>query len=69
MKINFDSVCKAAVSIGQDAHPGPKLKKWAEDAGFVNIKEHTFKVPFGPWPKDPKMVGPNPYSYYRLNSY
>lgn len=59
MSINTDLVCQAATSIGQNGYPGPKLKKWAEDAGFVNIKEHVFKVPHGTWPKDPRLVSLN----------
>lgn len=56
MHINIKEVLRAADIIGQTATPGPHLKKWAEDAGFVNIKEHVFKVPYGSWPKDPKLV-------------
>ncbi|KAL1989317.1 hypothetical protein VTN96DRAFT_79 [Rasamsonia emersonii] len=26
-----------------------------EKAGFVDVKEESFKVPIGPWPKDPKL--------------
>lgn len=55
MHINIKEVLRAADIIGQTATPGPHLKKWAEDAGFVNIKEHVFKVPYGSWPKDPKL--------------
>jgi len=55
MFINCSEVVRAAGILGQDACPGPKLKKWAEDAGFVNIKEHVFKIPIGPWPKDPRL--------------
>lgn len=63
MKINCDLVCQAAARIGQDAYPGAKLKKWAEEAGFVNIKEHVFKVPFGPWARDPRLVRPSFFFY------
>lgn len=58
MNINFEMVAGAATIIGQDGYPGAKLKKWAEDAGFVDIKEHVFKIPQGPWPKDPRLVCP-----------
>lgn len=58
MNVNFNLVCQGLSSIGQDAYPGPKLRKWAEDAGFVAIKEHVFKLPYGAWPKDPKLVSP-----------
>jgi hypothetical protein len=32
-----------------------RAKKLLEEAGFVDIVEHTVKVPVGSWPKDPKM--------------
>lgn len=56
MYINSVEAIRAADKMGQTARPGPKLKEWAKEAGFVNIKEHVFKVPYGPWPKDPKLV-------------
>ena len=34
---------------------GDMLKKFAEDAGFVDVEVHYFKQPLGPWPKDPNM--------------
>lgn len=55
MYINSVEAIRAADKMGQTARPGPKLKEWAKEAGFVNIKEHVFKVPYGPWPKDPKL--------------
>ena len=36
--------------------PGPSLKKWAEEAGYVNITEDILPVPMGLWPKDKKLV-------------
>ncbi|KAF5498232.1 Secondary metabolism regulator LAE1 [Colletotrichum fructicola] len=46
-------------SIGREPCPGPKLEGWAKEAGFTNIKHQVFKLPIGPWPKDPyyKDVG------------
>jgi len=32
-----------------------KLKKFAEDAGFVDVTANKYKIPWGPWPKDRKM--------------
>ncbi|PVH97141.1 S-adenosyl-L-methionine-dependent methyltransferase [Periconia macrospinosa] len=55
MYINCVETVRAASVLGQDACPGPKLKKWAEDAGFADVTQHVFKVPYGPWPKDPKL--------------
>lgn len=54
--INSTKFVEAGNILGQDPCPGPKLRRWAEDAGFVNVKEHVFKVPYGPWAKDPKLV-------------
>lgn len=42
-------------SINRTARPGPKLRSYAEAAGFVNIREEKFKVPLGPWPKNPEL--------------
>jgi len=55
MFINCSEVVRAAGILGQDACPGPKLKKWFEDAGFVNVTEAVFKIPIGPWAKDPRQ--------------
>ena len=46
--------------------PGPSLKKWAEEAGYVNITEEILPVPMGLWPKDKKLVSNpllNPLSF------
>ena len=39
--------------------PGPQLEGWAKDAGFKNVVHQRFKLPIGPWPRDPhlKTVG------------
>lgn len=42
--------------IGRTASPGTKLKGWIEEAGFRNVGESVFRLPLGPWPKDPKEV-------------
>ena len=45
--------------IGRVSSPGPKLEGWVRDAGFKNIVARRFKLPVGPWAKDPvlKEVG------------
>ncbi|OAX77124.1 hypothetical protein ACJ72_08581 [Emergomyces africanus] len=40
---------------GREPCPGPKLKGWMKDAGFVNITERIVPLPLGTWPKDPKL--------------
>ena len=36
--------------------PGPGLKKWAEEAGYVNVTEKIVPLAIGMWPKDKKLV-------------
>lgn len=31
------------------------MRNEIEDAGFVGVVEKVFHVPFGPWPRNPKM--------------
>jgi len=50
-----DTIINLLHSIGRDCIPGKKLRKMAEEAGFVNIQETVIKIPFGPWPKDPHL--------------
>ena len=49
-------VIEASARLGRTACPGPYLKGWMEQAGFINITERCYKLPIGPWPKDPRMV-------------
>ncbi|RSL57317.1 hypothetical protein CEP53_006509 [Fusarium sp. AF-6] len=32
-----------------------KMENWAREAGFIKISPKTFKLPYGGWPKDPKL--------------
>lgn len=41
--------------MGRDPCPGPKLAGWARDAGFKHVQSHRFKIPIGPWAKDPHL--------------
>lgn len=42
--------------LGKELYPGPLAEGWLKDAGFVNVHSRMYKIPLGPWPKDPKMV-------------
>jgi len=46
---------EAGEKTGQTFEIGNKMRKEIEQTGFVNIIERVFKVPFGPWPSDPKL--------------
>ncbi|KAI1063365.1 hypothetical protein LB506_012873 [Fusarium annulatum] len=32
-----------------------RWKGWLEERGYQNVTERVFKLPFNPWPKDPRM--------------
>ncbi|PSN62667.1 S-adenosyl-L-methionine-dependent methyltransferase [Corynespora cassiicola Philippines] len=50
---------KAAMNLGKPLRIANKLKRWYEQAGFVDVHEEVFKLPINSWPKDPqwKMLG------------
>ncbi|KAI9825991.1 MAG: hypothetical protein M1819_007446, partial [Sarea resinae] len=50
-----DHIGEAADEMGRTARPGPQLRKWVEEAGFVNVQERVFQLPIGPWAKDAKF--------------
>src|ERR1035438_5408437 len=60
-----DTLPQAGRAIGREPCPGPKLEEWVRNAGFTNIVSKVYKLPIGPWAKDPqfKLVG----AYYHVN--
>ena len=47
---------EACEVMGRVASPGQHLKRWFEEAGFVNITHLVVKLPFGTWPRDRALV-------------
>ena len=33
----------------------PRLAQSCRDAGLVNVQEHVFRIPVGPWPRDARL--------------
>ena len=31
------------------------FKVWLEEAGFVDVKDHLYKIPINSWPKNPRL--------------
>ncbi|KAN0091943.1 S-adenosyl-L-methionine-dependent methyltransferase [Hyaloscypha variabilis] len=64
MKTWTETLPQAGRLIGREPCPGPKLEGWVRNAGFTNIVVKVYKLPIGPWPKDPnfKLVG----AYYHV---
>jgi len=51
-----DELIKGIKKFKLEPEPGPKLKKWVQDAGFENIHHQLLPFPIGQWPKDKKLV-------------
>ncbi|OLN96146.1 hypothetical protein CCHL11_03198 [Colletotrichum chlorophyti] len=48
---------EACELVGKTARPGPRLEGWVNDTGFQRVTHKRFKVPIGPWAKDPHFKG------------
>lgn len=46
---------EASSQFGASLTDPKKWKKWFEDRGYKNVTQKVFKLPFNPWPKDPRM--------------
>lgn len=57
---------EAAEKIGRSFAITNDLVRWQEEAGFINVTERVYKVPCGPWPKDPKMKDIGRYNLLNL---
>jgi SAM-dependent methyltransferase len=51
----MEGLMEACQKIGRTLDPAPSMEQWVKDAGFVNVKVETFKLPVGSWPKDPRL--------------
>ena len=52
----YNLILEGCEKVGRTAAPGKNLKGWVEAAGFKNVQEEIFRLPVGPWPKDPQLV-------------
>lgn len=46
---------EASTKFGKLLGVANNYKQWMVDAGFQNVQEDIYKVPFSPWAKDPKL--------------
>ncbi|KAF2459599.1 S-adenosyl-L-methionine-dependent methyltransferase [Lineolata rhizophorae] len=52
----WEKECRGACDkLGLDTSIPWRLKDMFKDAGFVDIREQTWKMPFNAWPKDPQL--------------
>lgn len=57
---------QAADKVGRPFAITGNLMRWQEEVGFVNVTEKVYKVPCGPWAKDPKMKDIGRYNLLNL---
>lgn len=50
------TLLKAIDDFGRDTNPGHKLEGYMRDSGYEGIVAQKFRIPIGPWPKDPHLV-------------
>jgi hypothetical protein len=55
IKLHYDLCGEAMKKIGRSFPTSSQLKTYLENAGFVDIQVKDFKMPHGPWAKDPLM--------------
>ena len=41
--------------LGYPLRVAHKIKRWMEEAGYVDVHEHVNKLPIGRWPRDPEL--------------
>ena len=50
-----DMMESASSKFGASLTDPMKWKSWFEERGYQNVTQKVFKLPFNPWPKDPRM--------------
>ena len=54
-KVNLTFI-ETSTQGGKEPNPGRYLKKWMEEAGFVDVHETVTVMPSGTWPADKRLV-------------
>ena len=56
LKLYFELVAEAMAAMERPAHvTSDDLKRWLEEAGFVDVVVTDAKQPWGPWPRDKRL--------------
>ncbi|RMJ22667.1 Methyltransferase [Aspergillus sp. HF37] len=57
---------EASIKFGKRFNIPHLYKGWMEDAGYKNVKEDIYKIPFSPWAKDRRMKELGAYQQVNL---
>jgi len=63
----ISTLLEAARKLGRDPNPGSKLEGWVKDAGFKNVVHKRYRIPIGPWAKDPLLKEVGLLNYLQVN--
>lgn len=63
----ISTLLDAARQLKRDPNPGSKLEGWVKDAGFKNVVHKRYKIPIGPWAKDPTLKGIGMLNHMQVN--
>ncbi|GAB1311719.1 hypothetical protein MFIFM68171_01929 [Madurella fahalii] len=64
----ISTLLDAARALGRDPNPGSKLQGWVQKAGFVNVVHRRYKIPFGPWARDPLLKEIGAYNFMQVDN-
>ncbi|CZR67798.1 related to methyltransferase [Phialocephala subalpina] len=63
----YHKLLKDAIdTMRREYSPGPQLKRWAEEAGYVNVTEEIIPLPIGMWPRDKRLKEIGAWNYLCL---
>lgn len=54
---------QASLEYGRPVPRYYEYKAWLEEAGFINVKEYLFKIPFNTWPKSKQLKEVAKYNF------
>ncbi|KAK5653798.1 hypothetical protein OQA88_7956 [Cercophora sp. LCS_1] len=62
----ISTLLDAARKLGREPNPGSKLEAWVKEAGFDEVVHRRFKVPIGPWARDPLLKEVGTWNYMQV---
>lgn len=51
----MDKLVAISERFGTEPHAAKLFARWLKDAGFINVREHVFRLPCGPWAKEARL--------------
>jgi hypothetical protein len=61
-----DRLIEASQKFGRPMGVAQNFKQWVADAGFEDVHEEVYKIPFSPWAKDEKLKALGRYQQFLM---